>query len=306
MAVSQPARNPARTRRPRRSCRPGRWASSRPRTGGGRRRRGPGSSLPSGRASRRRWGRGRGCRAPARRGAPSPRRAVANTRSGAARSSSSSAASRPLREERGGGRQVDADPRARVPGERDRREPASPERVVEQRVGREVEGVGAAEPGRAEVPGRSLRAAPRSVTNERWPLPSTTTPMRPVRSPATRTARTVTPSPVSAATRTRPVASRPTAQISVLRAPILPSQRAAVAADPPCRSWTLPVTSLPARARGRGRRPRRARGRRARRRTAGTRRRRGGGARAAVVDSGAGASPWSLGATRLAVVEPGA
>ena len=94
--------------------------------------------------------------------------------------------------------------------------------------------------------GPSCSAAPRSVTKLRSPPPgATTTPIRPVLAPATRTTRIVTPSASSALTRARPAASRPTAAMRLLRAPSRASQRAVVAADPPCTIETWPTTSVP-------------------------------------------------------------
>ena len=71
------------------------------------------------------------------------------------------------------------------------------------------------------------------------------TPILPVRAPAMRTTRGVTPSALMTSTRARPAASRPTAAISDERAPRRPSQRAAVAAEPPWARKTRPGTSEP-------------------------------------------------------------
>ena len=60
-------------------------------------------------------------------------------------------------------------------------------------------------------------AARRSATNERSPLGATRTPIRPVRWPAIRIARTLTPSRWSCATSDRPAPSRPTAHTSCER-----------------------------------------------------------------------------------------
>ena len=93
--------------------------------------------------------------------------------------------------------------------------------------------------------GPSRSAAPRSVTKLRSPPGATITPIRPVLAPVTRTARIVTPSDSSALTSALPALSRPIAAMKLLWAPTRASQRAVVAADPPCTIMTRPVTSVP-------------------------------------------------------------
>src|SRR3954470_14551251 len=93
--------------------------------------------------------------------------------------------------------------------------------------------------------GSRRSAARRSATNERSPPDATRTPIRPVRAPAMRRARTVTPSRSSWITSDRPAPSRPTEQMSCVLTPRRPSQRAVFAAEPPWRISTRPGTSVP-------------------------------------------------------------
>ena len=180
-----------------------------------------------------------------RRGEPSPRPSLRTAGPGPRSRSTRPAARRPFASS-GAVDHIERDERTRLAGEPGRGHAGQPQRLVQQRVGGQVENVGAGGPALGlRSSGRSRSAAPRSWTNERSPPGSTRTPMRPVGAPATRTARTWTPSPVTAATSARPTGSRPMAQTRLLRAPSLPSQRAVVVALPPWRRRTRPGTSVP-------------------------------------------------------------
>ena len=124
--------------------------------------------------------------------------------------------------------------------------PGEPERLVEQRVRREVDGVGAGEPLGLEVLGTEpeRRAA---VLDERALAARLHERRRSGPSARRRPGRlgTWTPSPLTAATSDRPIASRPIAHTRLLRAPRRPSQRAVVVALPPWRRRTRPGTSVP-------------------------------------------------------------
>ena len=144
--------------------------------------------------------------------------------------------------------EIDADRRARPRGRaRSPRRPARLERLVEQRIDRQVHGVGAREPGRLEVgrPELQRRGAVLARTSARRRARRGRRSV-PVRAPATRTTRGVdaiargAPRPAPGLPR-----SRPTAATSDDRAPSRPSQRAVVAADPPWASPTRPGTSVP-------------------------------------------------------------
>ena len=176
---------------------------------------------------------------------PSASEAVANRMSGATSSIRARAARRP-RESKG---PIDARstlttafaPRASL----DPPAPRQAQRLVDERIQRQVERVSSGEPRRLEIAWLELERSP-SVGDE-GPLAVgvTRTPILPVRAPATRTTRGVTPSLRTASTSALPAASRPIAATSDDRAPSRPSQRAAVAADPPWAKKTRPGTSVP-------------------------------------------------------------
>ena len=199
---------------------------------------------------------------------------------------SARAARRPAGQQRPDRGEVDADRGTGGTCQLDRPSAGQPERLAEERVDRQVERVGAREPGRAQVvrrrAGRPRRGRRRSCVRRRARRrPRSGRSAR----PATRDTRAVTPSARTASTSARPAASRPTAAMSVDRAPSRPSQRAVLAAEPPWTSETRPGTSVPdSQRRGPARGRRRASGRRGRRSARGP-----GGRRAPAGRGAAGA-----------------
>ena len=144
-------------------------------------------------------------------------------------------------QERADRRQVEADERATRPA-RARSRDGRPRRAAGRAASRPERG---GRRSRRTRPGRDPRDG---AGRRRHGRPRTTAPRRArprhrsarVRTPATRTARTRTLSARTASTSARPAASRPTAVTSVAFAPSRPSQRAVVAADPPCTNDTEP------------------------------------------------------------------
>ena len=132
-----------------------------------------------------------------------------------------------------------------VPGERDRPRRGLPERRPKERVARQVEDPGAAEPRRSEVV-RPQEVRRPAIGHEAALARGVDDHPDAGRAGCGRPRRAYR-HPVGAerGQGARPGPSRPTAQTSVLRMPSRASQRAVLAADPPWWSRTTPGTSVP-------------------------------------------------------------
>ena len=174
--ASQPTRNPRRTRRRHRSCRPpssgavatsnrdGRAARRRP----GQDRRARRAALDRRRSARARAGRSTVASAEQRLGLDGGREQHVRRD---VRGRSAQGRAPAVGQQRPDRREVQADASPRRPGQLDRPPAGQPERLAEQRIRRQVDEVGAGEPRRARGrPARARSAAPRSATKR--PLPA--------------------------------------------------------------------------------------------------------------------------------------
>ena len=244
--TSRPGTRRRRRRRPR-SCRPPRHAPWRPRSGSGpsptRARTvapfGPRLTTAAARtpATHPRAG---------RRGAPRPRLAVANSRSGATSRDQRPRRAPAVGQQRPDRGEVDADERTRRACQLDRRAARRP-RAARRAASRPAGGAHRRRANQAarRSSGRSWSAAPRSATKLRSPPGRDEDPDPAGPRAGTRATRGVTPSLRSVSTRARPGRIAPDRRDQVDRAPSRPSQRAVFAADPPCTSETRPGTSVP-------------------------------------------------------------